>query len=657
MLLLAAAGPAVSQTWDTSGNGLLNGTYYFRHVGWVGQADSANDLQFAETIYGTLTFDGNGHFTFAAAEFDTSNQAVQTITPSSGTYSLAASGYGFLSSILNSGDLVNILVSNGIIVGSSTDTGNGYNDLFVGAQLSSPAPANATFQGTYSIIGMDSPTLGIANTRAYSFPVTADGNGGIGTVNPTGYFASNSTLFRQGAISGVRYSFSGGAAVVKFGSELTVNNVNADLMAGTKYFYFSPDGNFVFGGSPTGWDFILGVRQSSTPAVKFNGLYYSAGMAQDDSPANTSGNVNLNSLYGSLNALTGGLTLNHQRILNVTPSGGGPYDFTYSDSATAGSSSSTFSDSFNQYTFGAGGAVGIGFATGSTLGVQALVLAPTLSGTGVYINPTGILHAGTLAPFTASLAPGELVSIFGTNLVSSSLGCPGPFDGTLPTTLSGVQVLVNNAPAPVYSVNHCQGYDQINAVIPITTTSLTASVQVINNGTPSNTVFNYTVQDQLGAFNSYTSIPALQHADYSMVTPSNPVKPGETILVYLTGLGTLDGSGNATENTASAACNNLPCLSAAIGGIPATIIYAGSQSTIGGGYQMNVTVPSTITTGNWFLDIAGFDSYNSEIQVPVSATGAAVQDQTLAVHRRPLKRGSSHSRQRPSKGLLPANSQ
>src|SRR5579872_4565987 len=32
MLMAAAGGPAAAQTWDTSGNGQLTGTYYFREV-------------------------------------------------------------------------------------------------------------------------------------------------------------------------------------------------------------------------------------------------------------------------------------------------------------------------------------------------------------------------------------------------------------------------------------------------------------------------------------------------------------------------------------------------------------------------------------------------------------------------------------------------
>jgi uncharacterized protein (TIGR03437 family) len=239
------------------------------------------------------------------------------------------------------------------------------------------------------------------------------------------------------------------------------------------------------------------------------------------------------------------------------------------------------------------------------------VQAPSFSGTGPYISPTGILHAGSLVPFTASFAPGELVSIFGTNLTSTTAT-----DLTLPTTLGGVQVLVNNTPAPIAFVGHLPGYDQINAVIPLGTTSTVAAIQVITNSGSSNIVTNYVQSTQVGAFNSFTATPAVQHgADYSMVTSSNPAQVGETLLVYLTGLGTLNSSGNA-NNAIDVYID---------GSIQATVSFAGSQSIVGGGYQMNVVVPSGVSNGNHFRDIAGPDSYNSEVVIPVGtgrATGA-----------------------------------
>ena len=58
----------------------------------------------------------------------------------------------------------------------------------------------------------------------------------------------------------------------------------AQFISGPEYFYFSPDGNFFFGGSPTGWDMIAGVNNAG--AAAFGGLYYEAGVDEDFSTVN-----------------------------------------------------------------------------------------------------------------------------------------------------------------------------------------------------------------------------------------------------------------------------------------------------------------------------------------------------------------------------------
>ena len=44
LLFTPAALAALAQTWDTSGNGTLTGTYYFREVYYI-VGDKAGDLQ------------------------------------------------------------------------------------------------------------------------------------------------------------------------------------------------------------------------------------------------------------------------------------------------------------------------------------------------------------------------------------------------------------------------------------------------------------------------------------------------------------------------------------------------------------------------------------------------------------------------------------
>jgi uncharacterized protein (TIGR03437 family) len=272
----------------------------------------------------------------------------------------------------------------------------------------------------------------------------------------------------------------------------------------------------------------------------------------------------------------------------------------------------------------------VSIGTADYFNVTALLQAPSFTApNSPFIFPAGVVNAGSSVPFTASLAPGELVSIYGMNLSNTTTS-----DGSLPTTLGGVQVLVNNTAAPIYSVAHTSSYDQINAVIPLGTTSSIAAIQVTNGSGASNTVTNYVGSTQPGAFNSYTATPAVQHgADYSMVTPSNPARVGETLLVYLTGLGTLATSGSANNS-----------IGAHIDGIQATVSFAGSQSTVGGGYQMNVVVPSGITNNPAYLDIAGPDAYNSEVAIPVVTSGGAIR--TSARMARPQRR---EGRSRPTK--------
>ena len=186
LLLFAATGwNAAAQGWDTSGNKLLNGKFYFREVFYILQ-DGYGDLSQAIALYGTVTFDGNGNYTMTASGYD-SSQGPESGTLT-GTYSISASGYGFISNPLSSGDYVYGLVSQqGIFVGSSTESG--FNDLFVAAPFSSQT-ALSTFKGSYWIADMDLSGFSPAYTISSMFQVNPDGAGNLGNIAVTGYFGA-----------------------------------------------------------------------------------------------------------------------------------------------------------------------------------------------------------------------------------------------------------------------------------------------------------------------------------------------------------------------------------------------------------------------------------------------------------------------------------
>lgn len=624
--MLAVGMAAQAQTaakWDTSGNGMLSGTYYFRQVIYVLSGDAYGDLGEAVSLYGNISFSGTGTYTLTSGQwlaFDSANNGQPVTGTVSGTYSISASGYGFVSNPYTGDSIYGLVSQQGIFVGSSTDNSYGYNDFFVAAPLASPVPTAASFSGTYVFANLDLVGAEQGETPgmlSMMFTLTANGACGLGSTTVTGYAGTTTTPNTQ--ISSLpNCIFSNGGAVVTFPS-------NGLLMQGQKYLYFSKDGNFVFGGSPyTGynpWDMIVGVKVSSgTP--NFSGLYYQAGIDEVGG--------DLDTYFGSLDSVSGGNILGHQRIedLFYTPA---TTDFTYLDSYAL-TSGFTYSTSLARYAVGAGGAIRIGSGIGPYLGLnvalQAPTVAPTVSGTGVFLNPQGIVNAASWAPFTAGIAPGELLTLFnGSNLAADIEVATSPF----PTSLGQVQVSIGGLPAPIYYVTPTQ----IAAIVPYAVAGPIAMVQVTNHGVLSNAVPVYVNQTSPGVLtanqNGLGYADALR-PDYSIVTKANPAVIGEGIAVYLTGLGAVsppitDGFPGPIGTYSVVPAGSV---TAAIGGVAATVVYAGLAPGYSGLYQLNVTIPSGLTAGDNVLEIDGPDASNVQSLIPISTSGSASAPETAA---------------------------
>ena len=607
---MAAVGLAAqAQTWDTSGNGMLSGTYYFRQVIYVLQ-DQYGDLGEAVSLYGNIKFDGNGGYTLTSGQwlaFDSSVGTAQTGN-ATGTYSISASGYGFVSNPYTGDSIYGLVSQQGIFVGSSTDNSYGYNDFFVAAPLASPLPTAANFSGTYVFSNLD--LVGVASGQpagmlSMMFTLTPNGACGLGNTVVTAYAGTTTTPVTQTS-SLPTCLFSNGAAVVTFPS-------NGQLMAGQKYLYFSKDGNFVFGGSPysgaSPWNMIVGVKVGSG-APNFSGLYYQAGIDEAGG--------DLDTFYGALSGGSGTI-LGHQRIedLFFTPAA---TDFTYTDSYAL-TSGATYSTPFARYAVGAGGAVRIGSGIGPYLGLSVALQAPTVTGTGVYLNPQGIVNAASWAPFTAGIAPGELLTLFnGSNLAADTVVSGIPFL----TSLDHVQVSIGGLPAPIYYVSPTQ----VSVIVPYAVAGPVALVQVTNNGVLSNAVPVFVNQTAPGVFTQTAnglSYGATEHVDGSIVTAANPAKIGETVAVFVTGLGAVtptiaDGAPGPTDTLSEVTPGSV---TAAIGGVAATVTFAGLAPQLSGLYQIDITVPAGLTAGDNHLYISGPDAYNSQSLIPISTATSA----------------------------------
>jgi uncharacterized protein (TIGR03437 family) len=612
LVLLAATFPAIAQTWDNTGNHLLNGTYYFREV-----TETSSD---AVSIYGTITFT-NGNYSINAAGLQASTGAGAGAYTTTGTYSISASGFGFINNTnpLVGSPVYGLVGADGVFVGSITETS--VNDIFIAAPLASQG--TGTLNGPYSISYLQPSVVSGGTPYGALLQLSSNGSGGIGNVDVTAY--ADTTSATTQTITGVNYTVSNNAFVVNFPTN------NTGLVQGQEFFYSTPDGSFIFGGSPEDFDMLVGVRTGTTPA--FGGLFYSAGFEFDETQFDSNGSIGYLTYYGSFNANNGQI-LGHQRIQDGVDSA---YGFTYSDSYPTGSGGSYTSQYLNvQFIEGTRGEqIGVGLATTPTITVA--VPAPSFTGSGVYISPTGIVNTASYSPFTSGVSPGDFVLLFGSNLGPSTLQDASSLP--LPTTLDNVKVLVNNVPAPISYVRS----DQIAVIVPFETTASVAQFQVINNGQASNVVTEFVNLTTPGVFTqdeSGSGYAAALHVNGSPVTPASPAQAGETVAVYMSGLGTvfpaiLDGVG-APSNPPSTTSNTF---NADISGTTANIAFQGLAPGFAGLYQVNIQIPTGLTAGDNSLDISGPDSYASEAFISI---GDPASSTVPAAHiRKPLHKRSA----------------
>jgi uncharacterized protein (TIGR03437 family) len=638
LLVLLVAGCAwqcsAQPAFDPGGDGLLNGTYYMRQVSYF--ISGQGTLDETINIQGNITFSGTGVYTFSGSVLDSAVSSINTQTfTTTGNYVISASGEGYISAIYQTSlnDFIVGLVSHGIFIGSIPAT-NLYNTLFIAAPVGTEA-TNGTLKGAYAVAYIDPSFLPSSNALPGGdafFTMMADGQGNIGNINVTSYTGTSTTATTQ-SLSGVTYAFTNGAAQLKFSGKAS----STTLISGTQLLYISPDGNFIFGGSYNGYDMFAGVRAATSPPSNYQGLYFQAGLDLDESTAgSSSGYALLDSYFGSFEAFSGNI-IGHQALSSVSLMNyenlsqllifGGSTDFTYYDSYTLNSDGSSDDSAFGQhYMSSADGLIRVGYGIGPYLSLNVAIQAPTFSGSGVYLSPVGVVNAASSAPFTAQVSPGEFLTLYGSGLAPSSASAPS---FPLPQTLNGVQVMINEIAAPLNYVSPTQ----INLVVPYAGSETTAHIQVINNNVKSNVVTELRGLTSTGVFTTNPEgglgYAAALHSDYSVITESSPAKIGETVSMFLAGMGAVNlpvMDGTAAPSNPTSITTSVPLvyiLDTSGKYLQATTGFSGLAPGFAGLYQINFTIPAGLASGNASLEVIGPDSDTFQALLPVTSTTAA----------------------------------
>ncbi len=209
------------------------------------------------------------------------------------------------------------------------------------------------------------------------------------------------------------------------------------------------------------------------------------------------------------------------------------------------------------------------------------------------ILTNGIANAAGAPLPPAPVAPGGIISIYGSNFNSSSgihAGGVSAASAPLPTIIGSTQVLINSVFAPLYYVDS----SQVNAQVPWEVNGASyLTVQVIVNGLPSNL-------STVALAANAPGILAVTHAsDGSRVAPSAPATPGEYLTIYAVGLGAVTNppsTGGAALVTPLSYTLLTPIVT--IGGIAANVVFSGLTPGFSGLYQVNAQVPSGTPNGD-----------------------------------------------------------
>ncbi|MEX2301696.1 MAG: hypothetical protein WD733_12210 [Bryobacterales bacterium] len=223
------------------------------------------------------------------------------------------------------------------------------------------------------------------------------------------------------------------------------------------------------------------------------------------------------------------------------------------------------------------------------------------------------------ASFQQGWVPGSTGTIFGIGLMEGVDGVFLPNVFPFPTEVRGVSVTVNGVRAPILGLASVNGQEQINIQVPFSVAAPGAVAVVINNNGSSTTITGVQMLTVQPGIFQVGNFAAALHADYQLVSPSNPARPGEVILLFLTGLGATNPAVGTNVVGPSPAAQTVLTPTVQIDGVAQAIsgntgFYAPQLVTV---YQINFFVAADAQSGNRALTVSIGGVTSPPVQLPV----------------------------------------
>ncbi|MGO9260383.1 MAG: hypothetical protein ACLQU1_29365 [Bryobacteraceae bacterium] len=229
-----------------------------------------------------------------------------------------------------------------------------------------------------------------------------------------------------------------------------------------------------------------------------------------------------------------------------------------------------------------------------SLSVSGITVIPSNYAAAVAIPQiTSVVNAANGA---SGVAPGGLISVYGQQMSPENIATQ---QIPLPTALGESCLTVNGVPIPVLFVSA----SQINGQLPFDVDGNAVMILRTPGGVSDN--FNLTILDNAPAiFQSGTAGPEtglatiVRSNDNQLVTPTNPIHPNDTIVIYATGLGVTAppvAAGRAAPAGTLSSAIATPTVT--LGGEAMSITYAGLVPGEVGVYQINAVAPPDAPQG------------------------------------------------------------
>ena len=253
----------------------------------------------------------------------------------------------------------------------------------------------------------------------------------------------------------------------------------------------------------------------------------------------------------------------------------------------------------------------------ATFITSAIFAQPSVSG---LQNNYSYLSPG--AP-SYGIAQGSIFIIYGKNMGPTTLVQQSAYP--LNKALGGVTIKVTVNGTSTQPIPYYVSAAQIAAILPSNTPVGTGTITVTYNSKTSTSTAIDVVQSAFGILslnNAGSGMAAAFDAKYNYLSPTNAANPGETILLWGTGIGPATGDESILQTPTN--LSNIPA-QVWIGGKAATVTYHG-RSQYPGLDQVNAVVPAGVNGCNVSLVVQNGNFISNFVSVPVATSGRTCSD-------------------------------